>query len=392
MGYFSRVRIKSGIVLLLLMSLAAISAPLAAALPQSFPPGPIARIKPPLKNTTGRNESALLNALSSSLAEFEIRFSDMSRAGSKTVEPPPTGDTIVTYRARIPRGRPLEWIAWNISQTAAGAGYVLSDCLLDEKKQVCTFLLLSTDKKNPPVQLIAQRSENYMKDAARLALIGEIAADTTYPMIVHFLSIPEPIAVSVISGKQQTALIAQLADRYHKEIIIRLPLEPASKIPSDLGCPVIMVHYTKEMIQALFSQTLKAVPHFSGFGNFWGARALEDSRIMTLVFQEIKKNHGYFIETPTTKNSVARGLARTLGVPFEETSGTINDKIRQIDIEKQLRAYAATAQNNGVALVSITINTPAVSAIRAMLPWFKQNGITLVFPSQILTHKVDNVL
>ena len=57
-----------------------------------------------------------------------------------------------------------------------------------------------------------------------------------------------------MSVKKQSALVAQLAEQYHKEVIIRLPLEPAGKIPSDFTGPVIMVHYTKEAIQTIIAE------------------------------------------------------------------------------------------------------------------------------------------
>ena len=67
---------------------------------------------------------------------------------------------------------------------------------------------------------------------------------------------------------------------------------------------------------------------------------------MGIVCDEIKKAHGYFIETRVTKNSVAPTLCENIGVPAKEIDAVVNDKSKQADIEKQLRNYAAAAQAN----------------------------------------------
>ena len=348
-----------------------------------------AQAEKPVKNTISGKEAALLDSLNSVLASFESRECDPSHGVSNLSEKAFSGDSVKTYYARVPRGRPLEWIAWAVSQGVIGSGFTLLDCVLDEKRRVCFFTFSSNDQHARRIALSLTRSDKYMKGAAEIALIGEVTADTTYPTIVALLSIPEPIAISIISGKQQSSLIGRLAQRYRKEVIIRLPLEPASKIPSDFTCPIIMVHYPKDQIHSILSQAMKEVPNYSGFSNLWGGRAMEDSRIMTIVFSEIKKNHGYFLEIPTTKNSVAPSLAETNDIPFAEISGAITGKLRQAEVEKQLHAYAAAARNSGSAIVSINVDAPAVAAIKSSLQWFRQNGVMPVFPSQIVKKSID---
>jgi polysaccharide deacetylase 2 family uncharacterized protein YibQ len=336
------------------------------------------------KNTTGQPESALLNALNAKLVEIETRSSDITRSFSKQSSGLDAGDSILYISARVPRGRPLEWMAWSFTQATLGTCYRVSDCFFDEKKQSCVFVFSSNEKKAPRIQFTVSRCDRYMSATGEIAFIGEIEEDTTYQTIVSFLSLPDPLAIAVISCKKQSALIAQLADHYRKEVIIRIPLEPVSKIPSDFTSPVIMVHYSKDAVHPLFSQAIKSVPNFSGFTNFWGSRALEDSRIMSILFNEIKKTRGYFLETKTAKNSVARSLAQTAGVPFGDIAVSISGKARQGDVDKQLRGIAATAQNSGAASVFLPLNAATVSALKTLSPWFKQNGITLVFPSKIV--------
>jgi polysaccharide deacetylase 2 family uncharacterized protein YibQ len=129
------------------------------------------------------------------------------------------------------------------------------------------------------------------------------------------------------------------------------------------------------------------VPNFSGFNNLWGSRALEDSRIMGIVCNEIKKAHGYFIETRATKNSVVSSVCENIGLPDKEIDAVVGEKSNRADIEKQLRNYAATAQANGTIIVEAPINAPFVAALKASVPMLKRNGIRLVPASEIVINK-----
>ena len=328
----------------------------------------------------------IITAIHKKLDDLEARPSDISQVLLKKKNKESV-DSLIAITARVPRGRPLEWIVWNVSQAAQGTTYRLSDCVSDEKKQTVAFTFESERKKDPSIGLAVFQSEKYFSFTAKMAIIGEIAGDTSYQTIVDFLSVPEQVSVSLVPVKKQSSLIAQLADQYHKEVIIRLPLEPAGKIPSDFTGRVIMVHYTKETIHSIIEESMAKVQNFSGFNNLWGSRALEDSRIMGIVCNEIKKAHGYFIETKSTKNSVVSFICETIGLPAKEIDVELKDKSKQTDLEKQLRMFAAAAQENGAIIVAAPINAPFVAALKASISMLKRNGVRLVPASEIVINK-----
>jgi uncharacterized protein len=342
--------------------------------------------KNPSKNNTSQKVPPIIAAIDKKLGDLEARPSDITRVFLKKNNTA-SADSLISLTAHVPKGRPLEWIVWNISQAARGTAYRLSDCLSDEKKQVISFAFEPDRKKGPRVELTVLQSEKYFSFTATMAIVGEIAGDTSYQTIVAFLSVPEQLSVSLVPVKKQSALVAQLAEQYHKEVIIRLPLEPAGKIPGDFTGPVIMVHYTKETIHSILGEAMTRVPNFSGFNNLWGSRALEDSRIMGIVCGEIKKAHGYFIETRPTKNSVALSVCENIGLPYKEIDAMVNEKSKQADIEQQLRSFAATAQSNGAIMVQAPMNMQFVAALKASIPMLKRNGIRLVPASEMVINK-----
>jgi polysaccharide deacetylase 2 family uncharacterized protein YibQ len=344
----------------------------------------------PKKNNSSRNETSFLVVLNEILEKLGTNTRDSTQfAIRKFIDASSPKDTVISLSARVPKGYPSEWIVWNISKATENTTYGISDCAIEEKKQRCTFTFSSPDWKTSSIRLAISRSERFVSGASKIAIIGEIVDDSAYQTVVAYLSIPERMCVSLLPGRKQSTLIAQLAGQYHKEVLIRLPLEPATKIPSGFTSPVIMVHFSRDNIRSIISQATISVPHFSGFINFWGSRALEDSRVMEIVLSEIKGKRSFFIEEKTTKNSMTMAMAESIGVPYEEAIGAISDKKRQVDIEKQLKAFCASAQLSGAIIITAPITPTFIAVLKASLPWMRKNGVLLAFPSELVNKQPE---
>jgi polysaccharide deacetylase 2 family uncharacterized protein YibQ len=330
------------------------------------------------KNTTGSGGFSLESVLRRKLGELEVRPADIS------VKPGPQ----MVIQAAIPRGKPLEGIIWQLSSAADGSQYRVSDCVFDEKKLSCTLQFASLSKKDPPVTLVVSGSERYFSGTAVMALVIENLEDTAYQTAVSLLSIPEPFTVSITPVSKKADIIAQLADQHKKEVVIRLPLEPTGKVPREFEQATIMVHFSREAIHNIISAGVKHIPNAKGFSNLWGSRGLEDSRLTGIVFDEIKKQHGYFIEAPATKNSVARAVAASAPIPYAEMGGRL-EKSSPADLLAEIKRYAAAAQAKGAITVRCTATKQLVEALRASLPFLKQNGIRLVYVSEIVKRAGD---
>jgi polysaccharide deacetylase 2 family uncharacterized protein YibQ len=333
------------------------------------------------KNPAGEKRLSIENALTKKLMELECRQSDIRSRYS-------AGDNTIAMQAAVPRGRPFEGMILALSRAASGTAYAVVDCIVDEKKQSAFITFSSHSKSNPQVTLTVTSSDRYFSGTARMAFVIENLEDTSYQLAVNVLSIPEPLSVSVIPGSKKAALIAQLADQHQKEVIVRLPFESQGKIPDQFEPAAIMVHYSKDAITAIVSGAVKDIPNFTGFANAWGSRACEDSRVMNIVLADVRKQHGYFIETRTTKNSVVAQVASALDCPFSEVNARIEKKTAP-DIFAELKRLGATAQAGATCVASVGASKQLCDALTAARPWFRQNGIRLVFVSEIVKHPRD---
>ncbi len=289
-------------------------------------------------------------------------------------------------KAAIPRGRPIEWIVLALYRCAKNTPYTPTDCVYNKRQKSYTITYTSSTSQKETVVLTFSRSSRFMSNSAKIAFLIEgfnFKADQT---TIDFLSFPNPLSLLIIPSAKKSGWTAQAADEYNKEIIIHLPLEPQPKNSAIPKESIIMIHYSEEKIRGIISEAIKIIPNFSGFANLQGNLALEDSRVMRIVLHEIKKNHGYFIDLYADKNSVVRSIAEEIRIPFSEAPTHIEETEDVSKIVELLKHYAVVAQKRSKLLVTAKACQPFIKALNTVLPVYKQNGIRLVYVSEIVEH------
>jgi polysaccharide deacetylase 2 family uncharacterized protein YibQ len=293
-------------------------------------------------------------------------------------------DSLKHIQARIPRGRPIEWIVWDIAQSANATSYTLTDCSYNDRKAACTFDFQSSEPEKPRIRLVLRYADRFFSNSAKLAILiedFEFQADQT---TINILSFPKPLTIALAPSLAKSAWTAQAADQYKKEVVVQLMLEPLVRANTPDGAQMIMVHYPAEKIKSIISAAVESIPNFAGFNNVLGSRALEDSRVTEIVLREIKKRHGYFVETNTARSSVAPALARTIELAYARVGAHIPDNANARDIKDHLSHFCVVAHKKGEVLVAAKASAGLVEALNDMHDVFRQNGIRLVYVSEIV--------
>lgn len=334
-----------------------------------------------VKNTTLPGRFPIESTVTDKLLSLDVRPGDIAAKYSQQ-------DRSITIQAAVPRGKPFEWVIGQLSGAVDGSTYRVSDCVADDKKSSCTIIFSPVSKRDPQATLVLTMSDRYQQGAAEIAFLVEGLEDTAYQIAVGVLSFQEPLTVALPPGGKKAPLIAQLAEQYRKEIAVRLPLEPAGKVPGDFEKTAILVQLPEPAVHAIINEACRIIPGAKGFSNLWASRCLEDSRMMTYVFEEIKKRHGYFVEALPTRNSVSSSVAQRLGVPFAGVDARI-DKTLVPDIVADIKRDAATAMAKGPIVIRVTGSRHFVDALKASLPFLRQNGVRLAFVSEVVKRTQD---
>lgn len=287
-------------------------------------------------------------------------------------------------KAAVPKGRPDELVIWQLTQSTKGTPYNVEDCVFDKKKNTHTITFTSDNPKKEKVTLHISKANRFLSNCAKMAILIEDFNFEANQKTIDFLSFPEPLTISLVPHLKKSSWTAQAAKEYKKEIVIHLPFESKIKRKNKPAANTIMVHYPEEKIRTIINNAIKVIPNFSGFASMHGSLALEDSRIMDIVLNEIKKHRGYFIDTRVSKNSIIPEIAAKKRVPFGEVSEKIKEKANITAIENQLKHYAVVAQKRSKILITAKASRQFIKALTNVLPVLQDNGVQLIYVSEIV--------
>jgi polysaccharide deacetylase 2 family uncharacterized protein YibQ len=300
------------------------------------------------------------------------------------------GDSTIQIRVSVPRGKPIEWIIWRLSSAIEGTNYRVDDCFCIDGDRDCKLRFVSSIADEPPVLLDLFSSSRYFARSARLAILVSEFGFSADQTTVEYLSFSDPLTVSLAPSRKLASWTAEISNEYKKEIVVLLPMEPLKKNDVRSGLKPIMVDYAEAKIRDLIKNAAESAPNFAGFGNLSGARVLADSRVMDIVFSEVKKRHGYFIEDKSTRKSVAALFAKKFSVPITTVDCKVDTSLKSAQIQELLRRSTVEAQKRGLYIISTRATPQFIRALKSELPYLRKNGIKLSYLSELLSAPAEN--
>jgi polysaccharide deacetylase 2 family uncharacterized protein YibQ len=314
------------------------------------------------------------NALAAKFAELELRNSDYS------IQYFPA-DSVIEIKASVPRGRPMEWVLWNLSGAPA-APYRVEDCVCASETN-CTITFKSSNAKQPKAVVKIQQSNRYMSNTAKMAVLIENFGFEANATTAEYLAFPEPLTVALLPAGKLAAWTAQIADEYKKEVALLLPMEPLPPQYDKYKESMVMIHYGDDNIRGIITRAAAAIPNFSGVCNFHGAKTMEDSRAMGIILSEVGKRKAYFAYTDASKKSVVPQLAKSMKIPSAPIQGSIDATATTEQAKEKLRRYSITAEKTGKILIKAQPSPAFIKALKEETDALKKNGIKLVYVSEL---------
>ncbi len=296
-------------------------------------------------------------------------------------------DSSIEIRTSVPRGKPMEWIVWMIQSGLKDAAYTMDDCFYESDAKGCRIQFSCKKKGNPSFVLILTRSSAYFTSTAKIAIFIEDFGFQADETTIQYLSFPEPLTVGLLPEKKLTTWTAQIADEYKKEIVLMLPMEPVPVAFAKQSNSVIMVHYTEDKIRQLLNNAIERIPNFSGVANYYGTRVLADSKVVSMLFEQITSRNSYFLYFPQQRNVSVSTIAKSAGTPYVSVDIVVDTTLSVNRIQDTLRHCAMIAQKTGYVVVSSKARGSFIQALTNEIPVLKQNGIKLVYISELAKSK-----
>lgn len=260
-------------------------------------------------------------------------------------------------------------------------------------------VLPKADKDKPVKEapIVRKTSLGKEKDKALLAKIEKMPPPRQVAIIIddigndlspvrELLKIDAGITFAILPLCSHTRDAADLLHRAHREILLHLPMEPASYPREKPGNGALFTDMNDGELLSQLDKDLASVPHISGVNNHMGSKFMSDEEKLKVIFNRLRKENLFFIDSRTAADSKASAVSEKVGLPLASRRIFLDNSRNYKEIYKILIEVAENAGSGGVAPV-IIIGHPYPETIRAIKDAsriFRAKGVAIVPVSQLI--------
>jgi len=217
----------------------------------------------------------------------------------------------------------------------------------------------------------------------RLAILLDDAGQSK-DLLPLALALPKEIAVSILPFLPHTSDVAGAMHRSGHEVWLHLPMEPQGYPKNDPGAGAVLVSMSADDIRIAVHTALNNVPHAIGANNHMGSKASADLRVMTWVMQELKARGMMFIDSRTTRGTVAEEAAMAQGVPTGRRHVFLDNERTRSAIRRQLDEAVYRCRLEGDAIAIGHLAKVTLEVLDQEIPTLSKRGADLVVPSALV--------
>lgn len=291
------------------------------------------------------------------------------------------GESLEVWKVKVPESMHLLNLHLQIKQALKPLGvYILEGhdqdiqgyLQLSVGQYDSTFFLLELTSTLEPVAVKAQ-----------VALIIDDFGDRWDGYVYEFGDFGHQITVSILPGRQHSRQIAQGLKARGCELMLHLPMEPLQGSYPDKQY-LILAGMKPYYIQEIIQRCLDEIPGISGVNNHMGSRATADRTTMELVMGELAQYHLYYVDSRTTKESVAYDVAKATGIPTIRKNLFLDNEINKNKIKQRFEELIQFAQNHGTAVGIGHCHRTTLQVLQEEIPKYRKQGIQFVPVSQLI--------
>ncbi len=157
-----------------------------------------------------------------------------------------------------------------------------------------------------------------------------------------------------------------------------------------LGPGAITLDTTRDELDRILSENLVTVPNAVGISSHMGSLITRHPGHMTWLMEAIDgRGSLYFVDSYTTKASVALRLAREFGIPSIRRDVFLDRDLEQGTIEAQFERLISLALRRGTALGIGHPHPVTIGVLERRLPRLVDAGIELVSVEELIRVELE---
>ncbi len=165
-----------------------------------------------------------------------------------------------------------------------------------------------------------------------------------------FFKLNIPLSLSILPYGPVTRSIVQKANKDGVQLLLHLPMEAKNCSAAKLGPGGLYLSMDANKIRRVLDQDLRQIIGVCGVNNHMGSSFTENREKMLVVLNELKKRNLFFVDSRTTKETVALELARDIGLPAARRRVFLDNNLDSKSLNIQMERFLNMARHRGVAI------------------------------------------
>ncbi len=197
------------------------------------------------------------------------------------------------------------------------------------------------------------------------------------------IELPGPVACAFLPYAAHTHDLALLAHGANKEVMLHLPMETVEGRPLDAGA--LRLDMSEQEFIHTLQTDLERVPHVSGVNNHMGSLLTRHPGHMLWLMREIQRqNRLFFVDSRTTKHTVAQLIAYENGVPSVSRDVFLDADPSLEGVRREFKRLLGLARRQGSALAIGHPLPTTLAVLEEELPRLANRGVKLVPVSRLV--------
>ena len=229
--------------------------------------------------------------------------------------------------------------------------------------------------------LLITRSE-----ASQVALIID---DIGYKHIDHqVLKLPSQVTLSILPFTPLGKQIASQANAQGHEIMLHIPMQ--SLQGNKLGKGGLNNTMTEQELKHILESAVSDFPYAKGLNNHMGSLLTQLPQPMHWTMSTLAKHQLFFIDSSTTKYTIARAIAAEYQVPHIKRHVFLDNNLEQQALERQFQHLLRLAKRRSKTVAIAHPHKETLAFLTNNIHRLQESGIELVPASQLFYQPAPN--
>lgn len=193
-----------------------------------------------------------------------------------------------------------------------------------------------------------------------------------------------PFSYAILPYKDFSSDVLEVIKSTGNVPMLHLPMEPSNRSAMSEGSRTILTDMKEKEIRKLTQKAIESLPGIVGVNNHQGSKATSDKRVMETVLREVKKQGLFFVDSKTIATSVARDMAREMGVKTARNDVFLDNSKDVEDIRNQVYKAIEMAEKNGSAIAICHARPATVKMWEKYADEFRKSGVKFVHVTEVL--------